>query len=58
MRCPFDPNHIMPYERFLNHIEKCSFPEKKSYRKCKFNPYHIHHMDLIASHENCNCRIM
>ena len=45
IKCPFDPAHIMPYERFLNHLEKCQFPNKKQYRKCKFNPYHVLHQN-------------
>ena len=47
IRCPFDPSHIMPYDRFLNHLEKCKFKDKALYRKCKFNPYHVFHMDQI-----------
>jgi|JI9StandDraft_2_1071091.scaffolds.fasta_scaffold1029481_2 hypothetical protein len=52
MRCPFDSSHVMPYDRFLNHLDKCKFPDKKSYLKCKYNPYHVIHKDCIASHES------
>ena len=51
VRCPFDPNHVMPYDRFLNHLEKCKHPEKKSYIKCRYNPYHVFHKSAIDSHE-------
>jgi hypothetical protein len=50
MKCPFDPSHVMPYDRFLNHLDKCKFQDKKSYAKCKYNPYHVIHKDLISSH--------
>ena len=54
MKCPFDPSHVMPYERFLIHLDKCKFEDKKSYRKCKFNPYHVFHMQRISAHESSN----
>lgn len=52
MKCPFDPAHVMPRDRFLNHLVKCQFPDKQSYRKCKFNPYHVVHMTQLQTHEN------
>lgn len=54
MKCPFDPSHVMPHERFLNHLEKCKFADKKSYLKCRFNPYHVIHRDLMDKHEGGN----
>jgi hypothetical protein len=42
----------MPYDRFLNHLDKCKFPDKKSYLKCRYNPYHVIHKELMAAHEN------
>jgi hypothetical protein len=50
LKCPFDANHIMPYDRFLIHLEKCPFPGKSSYRKCKYNPYHVIHLEEIEAH--------
>lgn len=52
IQCPFVAAHVMPYERFLNHLEKCQYPDKKSFRKCKFNPYHVIHIAEINNHEN------
>jgi len=51
MKCPFDPSHIMPYDRFLNHLDKCKFADKKSYTKCKYNSYHIIHKERVENHE-------
>ena len=58
MVCPFDANHVMPYERFLNHLEKCQFPQKHLYRKCKFNPYHVIHHSEIDRHQNSKPPLM
>jgi hypothetical protein len=58
VKCPFIPHHIMPYERFLSHLEKCQFPDKKSYSKCRFNPYHVYHMSALAEHEKSNYHLM
>lgn len=41
----------MPYDRFLNHLDKCKFADKKSYAKCRYNPYHVFHKETIANHE-------
>ena len=54
IRCPFDPNHVMPYDRFLNHLDKCKFADKKSYVKCRYNPYHVIHKSQIDDHEKSN----
>ena len=58
MVCPFDPSHVMPYERFLNHLEKCKFPKKKEYAKCKYNPYHVLHKAEIEQHQRSITSIM
>jgi len=50
MRCPFDSNHVMPYERFLNHLDKCKNPNKQSFVKCRYNAYHVIHKDIISTH--------
>ena len=50
MHCPFDPNHVMPHDRFLNHLDKCKHPGKHNFTKCRFNPYHVVHKDIIDSH--------
>ena len=55
VKCPFDSSHVMPYDRFLNHLEKCKFPGKKDYSKCRYNPYHVIHKDFIDHHEKSNC---
>lgn len=50
MKCPFNHSHVVQYDRFLNHIEKCKYPGKIHYRKCRFNPYHVIHKDEIDRH--------
>jgi len=53
MKCPYNPEHVMPDERLLWHLTKC--PDAKTYghlfATCKFNAMHIVKKEEILVHE-------
>lgn len=53
VNCPFDPSHIMTYDRLLTHISRCK--EKcetaSQYVMCPYDPTHYYRFDLIEAHK-------
>lgn len=38
LKCPYNPQHVMPASQFQNHIRnKCKATNKHLFRTCKFN---------------------
>ena len=53
MRCPYNPDHIMPEASFVNHLRKCKATNKHEFAQCKYNTRHIIRKSILEKHYQC-----
>lgn len=49
-RCPYNPEHIMPTDAFLNHLRKCKATNKNEFAQCKYDPLHVIRKIVLERH--------